>query len=201
MLVSLSAYAKHAGVHQGTVTKWKDGGLLVMVEDPERVGRWLVDVEGSDRRVSEARNPLLGRPSGGLMSADQDVPDSSDSALKRARLDNIRASTEMRELQVARLAGDLVALSEYERRASELGRLVRERLQSAFRQEAERLAAERDSRAVMTLCSGLIDRILTEIADQVESEAQAEAAMDEALIDDLDLEEQEMTDLEQVQEP
>ncbi len=68
----------------------------------------------------------------------------------------------------ARDAKELAPRVELERRAAEMGRVARERMHAMWRAISERLAAERDVRAVMALGITEIDRVFAQLADDVE---------------------------------
>lgn len=167
-------YAAHQGVGQSAVSNWKKDGLLVFGGDA-KTSR-LVDVAATDRALADRRDPTLGRPAGG----DAVQPQASGgNSLQVVRTELIQAQTHGKRMENARLAGDLVPLQEYQRRASELGRMIRERLKAGFRQEADRLQVADDRRTVMAICDETIDRELAQLADEVESGALADDADEE----------------------
>jgi hypothetical protein len=184
-------FARLHNVGAPAVSNWKKRGLLVFVQDPANPRRQLIDVAKSNLLVGGMVDPNKGRPTAASMRATASaVPPASaepflaaaqDSELQRERLRELRARTSRREMENDKLAGELVIVSEFERRASDLGRQARERIQSAFRLESERLAAETDPRTVQVLCAALIDQTFESLADQIEAEARAETEIDQAL--------------------
>lgn len=78
-------------------------------------------------------------------------------------------------------AKTLLPVAELESRASAIGRATRERMQSMARGLAERLAAERDIRTIMSLLETEIDRVFEELAN--DAEAGAFADDDDAALD------------------
>ena len=86
-----------------------------------------------------------------------------------------------RRIDNEKALGNLVSLGEVERRTAERGRMIRERVQATVRNLAERLAAETDPRTITSLLSAELDDVFARLADDIESEASAEAQADVAL--------------------
>lgn len=189
-LMTQAEFASHRGVRKSAVSNWKKAKFLVFAEDPAQPGRLLVDVERSDARVNANVDPTRGRPS-------RSAPESQDGQdgrpdptnvvrvdrLAEARHEGLIEQTITRRLANAKAAGELVARVEYERRASELGRMARERMLSVVRSLSERLASERDPRAITALLSTEINAAFAELADQVEGGALDQAAAEDDLGD------------------
>lgn len=165
-------YAAHRGVTKPAVTAWKKRGLVIMVEGDR--GRMLVDVAKSDALVAALIDPMRGRP------AKADAPVASVAVAVVPNEEPVRGLSKAREelideqligqrLKNARDAGELGVNAELLRRAGELGRMVRERIGSMHRSLAERLAAEREPRAVTALLEAETDMIMRDLADLVES--------------------------------
>lgn len=182
-------FARHRGVSKPAVTAWKKRGLLVLAEDPKS-GRPLVDVARTDARLNANIDPGRGRPPGSEASAASvtaapELPDQSPGqaslpiapgaetppagdSLQALRMEQIRHQTDGQKLKNARDAGQLVAIDELQRRASEVGRAARERMQAWFFSVAERLAATSDVRTLMTIGEEGIDQVFAELAAAAE---------------------------------
>lgn len=177
-LMSQAEYAAHRGVGKPAVSNWKKRGLLVLCEDAN--GRVMVDVARSDARINARVDPMRGRPSGSA-AVSTPSPSPADTALPLvaaapagtsladARLEHLFEQKIGTALKNAQTARELVPLVEYERRMSETGRLIRERVQSAFRGMAERLAVERDPRVIMSIGEDEFDRVFADLADDAEA--------------------------------
>lgn len=200
-MMTQADYARHRGVTAPAVSNWKKAGLLVMAEDPSD-GRIKVDVARSDARINGRVDPGRGRPANAppapAAELPMEVPAPASSGapaatenLNTVRLELIRQQTAGHVLKNAREAGELAPVLELQRRAVELGRAARDRMQAWFRGEAERLAAERDVRTIMALGEDGIDRVFTDLADMAAdgafgadeepNEAEIEAIDDEAI--------------------
>lgn len=188
VLLTQAEFAQRHGVSKPTVTAWKQKNLLVFADDPERPGKKLVDAELSDRLVRASIDPTRGRP----RSADQAQAETSPAAaqpatprgmseLESARLEEMTERTRRRKIETEQLLGNLVAISEYERRAGDLGRLIRERTHALIRQHAERLSAITDPREVMAILGEAFDALFNQVADEVEAEADRERQVDAEL--------------------
>lgn len=200
-LMTQAEFARHRGVSKGCVTNWKNDGLLIMAEGPG--GRPMVDVQRSEMRLNAKIDPMRGRPSTGGASEPTAAPGGDAPALpleaggagpvRRDDLADERA-LQVREQRVgqalknARLAGELVPLIEAERRVSEVGRAMRDRMHAWLRANSERFAAEKDVRQIMALGEAGIDEVFAELA------AAAEAG---AFAGDDDLSADEVAELEQ----
>lgn len=176
-LMTQAEYARHRGVRPSAVSNWKKAGHLVFGEDDD--GKLKVDVVRTDARLNARLDPLRGRPSGSALTdpAESDegvapalpLAGAKPSELNVERLEELRERRIGSALKNAQLARDLVPLIEAEQRVSEVGRAARERMQAWLRSVAERFAAERDARAIMTLGEEGIDRVFDELADAAES--------------------------------
>lgn len=180
-LMSQAEFAVHRGVGRSAVSNWKKKGWVVFAEDGD--GQTLVDVDRTIARLNANLDPARGRPSTAQASQTAPLPleprePTQGDGLAAVRTDLIRQQTIGKTLENAKRAGELVPLTEYERRSSELGRLTRDRMHSFLRSYAERFAAERDPRQIVAIGSAEIDRQFDELADQVESGVLVE--MDEA---------------------
>ena len=184
-------YAKRHNVDKSAVSKWKKRQLLVFVSDPSNPRRKLIDVARSNLLIDGMIDPTRGRPTAASQRATASAvpPPSSefqlglapDLELHRERVRAMKAQTSRREMENDKLAGELVLAVEFEQRAGNLGRQTRERIQGAFRQVSERIAAETDPRKVQALCAQLIDETFEALADQIETEARAETEIDKVL--------------------
>jgi hypothetical protein len=175
-------FARHRGVSKGCVTNWKTAKLLVMAEGPN--GKAMVDVVRTELKLNANLDPVRGRPpTGGAQqlnaSPDGEAPalpltegaiapptaaPAKGDALADERAQHLREQRIGQAMKNAQLAGELVPLIEAERRVSEIGRASRERMHSWFRSMAERLAAEKDARAIIALGEAGIDQVFAELA-------------------------------------
>lgn len=176
-LMRKGEFARHRGVKPSAVSNWNKRGLLVFAEGPG--GQLLVDVVKTEARLNANVDTTRGRPSGGTAAAagapaaPQEPADApgGGAAIANPRIDLVRQQVIEKTLKNRRDAGELVVLAEYERRAAEMGRQSRERVMSAIRGLAERLATETDPRQIITLCEGEIDRIFNDLAADIEQGA------------------------------
>lgn len=187
-LMSQTEYAAHRGVGKSAVSNWKAQGLLVFAEDPERPGKQLVDVAKSDLVVGGTIDPTRGRPrsgEAGLVEAVADAPAVQRpmqlSGMDAARLDEMLERTRRRKIETAQLLGGLVSVAEYERRAGDMGRMIRERTQALIRQHAERVAAESDPRQVMAVLAEAFDGLFDQLAGEIEAAVSQEREVDAQL--------------------
>lgn len=199
-LMRATEYAKHRGVTKGAVSNWKSAGLLVWADDPERPGRQLIDVQKSDAYLDRVIDPTRGRPRAGEVEEAQGDGSAAParaaiSKIEAARLEDMAERTLRRRLDNQVILGSLVPLAEYERRAGDMGRLVRERTSGIIRQLAERLAAETEPRQIIALLSEQFDQLFDHLADQIEADAKAEAGVDQVLAAEADDEEDDAEDL------
>jgi len=174
-LMSKSEFAVHRGVGKSAVSNWAKASLLVMAEDPADPTKVKIDVARTEARLNAKIDPARGRPTKGGVQPAGDLPPAPTSApaaggsLADVRTDLIRQQTEKLQLENARRAGDLVPLEEYARRASEFGRVARERMLSVVRSQAEWLAANRDARAIVAQLEDEIERAFADLAAQIAS--------------------------------
>ncbi|ATC34632.1 hypothetical protein CA606_18155 [Caulobacter vibrioides] len=191
--MSKSEFATFMKVGPSAVSNWAKRGLIVMGPDPDHPGREKVDAEKSAILVRATIDQTRGRPkdierTAAAAPADEKNPIKSPtqvgaspvalSQTEQARLDDMRERTTRRRIENGRLLGQLVSVAEYERRAGEMGRMIRERTQGLVRQHAERIAAETDPRAVAALLAGEFDKLFDKIASELEAEAAAELTAD-----------------------
>ena len=192
-LMTKGAYAQHRGVGKSAVSNWAKKGLLVMGECPTS-GAVMVDVDRTDARINSRVDPMRGRPSGSLPAPVTTTSSPADDLLDpvsgrrnaaHVRVDLAEEQLIDRRLRNAEAAKELAPRIELERRASELGRVARERMHAMWRSNAERLAAERDVRSIMAIGLAEIDRVFAQLAEDADHGALAvdedETAADAAL--------------------
>ena len=172
-------FAVHRGVQKSAVSNWKKKGLLVFVEDADKLK---VDVARSDARINANVDPTRGRPttaqsapaqSGLRLESPEPVPQAQPSNISNAREDLMREQTIEKRMKNARDAGELVLLADFESRCSEYGRLIRERAQGLIRDTAERLAADREPRSIIALLTVEFDMMLDDLAARMLSKPKA----------------------------
>ena len=181
-LMTKGQFAAHRGVGKSAVSNWAKKDLLVLGECPTS-GAIMVDVERTEARINSRVDPMRGRPSASLPAPSalpmQDVADLGEALLGGRSVAKVRAELAEENLVTLRLKNaergrELAPRIELERRAAELGRVARERMQAMFRAISERLAAERDARTIMAIGSAEIDRVFAELANDVEAGKLAE---------------------------
>ena len=184
-------YAARHGVTPTTVSKWKKRGLLVFMPDPMRPGAKIIDVQKSDLLVGATIDQSRGRIRTGGASVDaatvppstsptppiaRVVPPDTGDRLHDLRIREKEQDVIRSEFRNRKDAGELVSFAEYERRAADLARRMREALHAMARELAERLAAERDDRALLAILDGAIDEVMVRLSVQMDMEIQAEEA-------------------------
>ncbi len=181
-LMTKGQFAVHRGVGKSAVSNWAKKGLLVMGECPSTTAV-MVDVERTEARINSRVDPMRGRPTASLPAPSAlplvDPADGFEASLAGRSVAKVRAELAEENLVTLRLKNaergkELAPRIELERRAAELGRVARERMQAMFRAISERLAAERDSRTIMAIGSAEIDRVFAELANDVEAGKLAE---------------------------
>ncbi|WP_304271370.1 hypothetical protein [Brevundimonas naejangsanensis] len=188
-LLMKSEFAKRHGVGASAVSNWARKGLLVFGEDPMRPGKQLVDAEKSDLLVRGSIDQTRGRPrsaeaalvEAGEAPATAPARAATMTGAEAVRMEEARERIIGRRIDNEKALGNLVSLGEVERRTAERGRMIRERVQATVRNLAERLAAETDPRTITSLLSAELDDVFARLADDIESEASAEAQADVAL--------------------
>ncbi len=212
-LMTKGEFAAHMNVGASAVSNWNKKGLLVFGPDPERPGKELVDAEKSALIIRASVDTTRGRPrkadqvaaehpaspsgeGGASLSHSSRPPPAQLNALEQARLDEMRERTTRRQIENGQLLGQLVSLAEYERRAGEMGRMLRERSHGLVRKLAERLAAETDPRAIITLMGEGLDGLFDQVAGELEADLETERAVDAVLAEVAPDEEEAEEDLE-----
>lgn len=183
-VMTKAEYARHRGVKPSAVSNWVKAGHIVFCEDPVRPDRMVVDVARTDARLNSRIDPTRGRPTTGIPQAPAPQVVESDlgdmlTGVRTAAQVRIELAEEQlieRRQKNARDAGELAPRVELDRRAAELGRVMRERMHAMFRAISERLAAEREVRTIMAIGSAEIDRVFADLADEVERGALVEDA-------------------------
>lgn len=192
LLMSQTEFAARHGVGKPAVSNWKRKNLLVFAPDPERPGKLLVDAEKSDILVRGSIDPTRGRPRSADGAGTSENEGSGEearpaarvpalNALEQARLDEMVQRTRGRRIENDARLGNLVAISEYERRAGDLGRMVREGVHAVLRQQAERVAEETDPRTITAVLGEAFDQLFTRVANEVEAQATLEREVDQVL--------------------
>lgn len=180
LLMSQTAFAERHGVGKSTVSNWKAAGLLVFAVDPDNPRKQLVDAEKSDLVVRGSIDPTRGRPRTADVSPDvhggqqQDPPPRGEvrlTQLEQGRLEEMSERTRRRRIETEQLLGNLVPIAEYERRAGDRGRMVRERANALIRQHSERLAAETEPRQIVAILGEAFDALFSQVADEIEADA------------------------------
>ena len=185
LLMTKGEFAAHRGVGKSAVSNYAAKDWLVMAECPTS-GTMKVDVDRTEARLNAKLDPTRGRPKAADALPQGDLPLEAEAPRARAepkgdsvaevRSDLMRTQIVGNALKNARAAGELVAVADYARRASELGRLARERMQSLTRSLSERLAVETDPRQIVAILSVEIDAAFSDLADQVDAGALDEDA-------------------------
>ena len=101
-LVSQSQFARYAGVHRSTVTRWVQQEIL------NRQDGGLLDLHQADRQLSEHyRRPRMFR-------------DSYDHDFHYWRCQKLRFQTENLRVKIGRMKGDLIPLADHQRKLREV---------------------------------------------------------------------------------
>jgi hypothetical protein len=190
VLMTKGQFAKHRGVGASAVSNYAKAELLVMAEDPADPSRMLVDVARTEARLNAKIDPARGRPTKGDAQAQADLPlpssggpvspHGSGRVVAEFRTELLSQQTEKLRLENARRAGDLVSIEEYARRASEFGRVARERVLSVVRSQAEWLSAVKDPRAIVAHLEDEFERAFADLAAQIASGDVSEIDADDA---------------------
>jgi len=189
LLMRAKDYAKHRGVTPAAVSNWKRKELLVFAPDPDSPGKQLIDVAKSDLVLNGTVDQTRGRPRSGENESEALEHAASGGAVRAALVSPLQAAqladlgerTLARRIENEKSLKALVPLAEYERRAGDMGRLVRERTVGVIRQSAERLAAETDPRQIIAYLTGQFDDLFVQLADEIEAAAKLEDGVDQAL--------------------
>ncbi len=191
LLMKKGEFATWMNVGASAVSNWGKKGLLVFADDPENPGKQLVDAEKSKLLISGTIDQTRGRPSNASRQAAEqgDAPETKAgggkappvSASEQLRQEEARERILGRRIENERAVGSLVPLAEYERRAGEYGRIVRERSHAVVRQLAPRIAAETEPRTITALLIEALDKTFANLADEIEADATAEIVADATL--------------------
>lgn len=171
-LLTQAAFAARRGVGKSAVSNWKKAGLVVFAEGDD--GKVYVDAERTEARLNARLDPMRGRPATAPVDAPElpieAVPDAGTrgSGVHGARAELLAEQLVGTRLKNAEMARELVPAMEAERRCAELGRMARERVQAELRGQMERLAAERDPRAIWAVIEAATDRAFHALADAVD---------------------------------
>ena len=204
-LMNRAQYAEHCKVVPTAVTKWKD--WLVKVEDPDRQGKFLIDVEASDAARRARVDTTTGRPRKDDGPVGEQLAQATTAVLpgigipakmslmEEARLEHLRERTMRQQLDRAALVGQLLPLEEYTTRASDMGRMIRERAHALVRQHSERLAAETEPRKIVAILADALDLMFNQVAEDLDRQADDEQRAD-AVLADVEAADQAQTELE-----
>lgn len=193
-LVTKGEFAALMKVGASAVSNWARKGLLVYGEDPDKPGKQKVDSDKSMVLIRGTIDPTRGRPRTAETAQAEAAPGATTeqtssasrgagalSLMEQARLDEMRERSTRRRIENGQLLGQLVSVAEYERRAGEMGRKIRERCHGAVRNMSERLAAEGDPRVIMQLMGDALDLVFNRVADELEADLETERAVDAEL--------------------
>jgi hypothetical protein len=164
-------YATLKGVSRGCVSQKKANGELVWKEHPTNPRSYLIDVAASDQLAVAISNPIKLKPASKIGHAD--LEEASKIRLDKARIDRDNAA-----LDLAERLDQLTDLQIVEGRRMQEGRLVRERVTDTLRQHAEQLAAMTDGRAISAFIQTELDKIFTNIANELDDLIAAESEDD-----------------------
>lgn len=192
LLMTQGEFARRRGVLPSAVSNWKKKDLLVFAEGPG--GKLLVDVVKTEARLNAKVDTTRGRPSKGSgVSApasgeapagptDSGAPEPTDNPRMALLQQNVIALT-MKNMTAA---GELVSREEYERRAAEMGRQIRDRVMGVVRDLADRMAVETEPRTIVALQQDAYDRMFGELATDIEQGVLASEDLAEAELDDVE---------------
>jgi len=173
-------YAAYRGVGKSAVSMWKKRGQLVM-----RDGK--VDVAASDKKLGEMVDPHQGRPTASDSLPNVGSTAENDDLVDRAEKDELSSAPtsgvaseralHLREQRVntalknGQLAGELVPLEAMLAKMESFATRYRERISSALRGSAERLAQEDNQRSVRAVLDKIVHDVSNDFADELEREA------------------------------
>jgi len=196
-MMTKSEFAAHMKVGPSAVSNWAKRGLIVMGPDPERPGGEKVDAVKSAILINATIDRSRGRPKTSDRTAAEALPDPQNpikppalegalpkpvlSDVEQARLEDMRERVTRRRIENGQLLGTLVPMAEFERRAAEMGLLIRERTHALVREHAEALADETDPRVVQSFLSEKFDELFEKLAQEIELDAAAEQSADRDL--------------------
>jgi hypothetical protein len=177
-------FAARQGVQPSAVSNWKRAGLLVFGATPET--RKMIDVAASEARLADRRDAGRGRPPTAIEPEIEreieTVAPEPGKHLSNVRTRLLEVQTDGKLLDNKERAGKLVPLIEYQRRATALPQLLRDRLLAQFRSHREQLAAISDPRLQDLRNAELINEVFEQMATDIE--AGALSADDDAGEDD-----------------
>ncbi|RXF72109.1 hypothetical protein [Hansschlegelia zhihuaiae] len=188
-LVTAAEYARLRGVSKQAASKWP----LVRVEDPERPGRFLVDVAATDARRGIEQNPLKRQaptPASPLAERDRQtpapslVPDEAQRFGRQSRIEREHWAAKNERLNYEERIGALISRPAAERAQTEMLKAIRARVMGAGARIAERAAELNDPRAVRALIDEENRRALTAAAQDIDDLAEALEAEDAPAADD-----------------
>jgi phage terminase Nu1 subunit (DNA packaging protein) len=175
--LSQAEFADLIGVKPPMVTRYKQRGRLVMTADGKRVDvvksiaklRGGVDpARGGDRTSPTTRESSAAREYGDLPTAREAFGPSPAAVLvyqdEAAR--EKRASAQLRELELAERAGELVPAADVEFRVFNVARAAREALMSIPDRVATIVAAETDAAAVHALLTAECRKVCEQLAER-----------------------------------
>jgi len=168
-----SAYAAHADVNKGTVSKWQRDGL-------PRSGDGGVDFAAADqwRQRRRAGMPVAKPPS--AAPGDPPPADEVGTGLESAKLRLERAKAEKAELEVAERRGDLVRVDQVERDRFAILRTLRDRILGVpDAHVSEIVAVARETTDVTAAEHGVRTRLIAALHEALNATAQSVEAMAE----------------------
>ena len=178
-LVTAAEYARLRGVSKQAASKW----ALVKVEDPQRPGRFLVDVAASDAKRGLEQNPLkrqapvaMGIPIADEPAAPQApaiAPDDAQRQGRASRLEKEHWAALNERLNYEQRTGRLIDRKAAEHAQTEIAKAIRARLSSVGARVAQRASELSDPRAIRALIDDAVMKALTASADDIDDIAAA----------------------------
>jgi len=156
-LVSQADYARRRQCSEAYITKLKDHGKLVMVDN-------LVDVEESDKRIAENEDPSRGGDR--TLDRASNNPAASGTYLD-ARTRDMNARAALSELELRKRSGELVEAKEVERAAFARSRAAQRAILLLPDRICATLAAETEPEKVRQLLLTELSTICREISDGI----------------------------------
>lgn len=164
-LETQSAFARRLGKHKAHVTRLKQAGRLVMVDDR-------VDVEATLHALEATASPLARDQAAAEYHAQQRAtpPQPSDTLAelglrhKRAVADKAEAEAKVKQLEAAQLERELVAIGEVQAAGIDAGVALRDGLAAMIDRHAAELAAAQAPSQVHALLSEAVEQLLIEFS-------------------------------------
>lgn len=196
--MNVTEYAAHANVDKSTISRQIAAGLIPA--RPIGKGRYDIDPDEADRarlaNLDARKSRKVSGPTPSLLfAAPLEQNDSDDEAedddalaeqanetkqtavaqgntLNSIRTQSIQLDVQKKAIELARIAGDLVARDAVEEAQRQLGKTLADKIFNAFDDQAERLTIINDVREMRSVLKKIGKEVLNSMADDLMVEAQ-----------------------------